>query len=297
MNQNSIYGLKGVIAIDLIEALQKQMNFCKNKEKYKCGIYVENPERIKIVANVISNLLPVPNREIKLKLNRYDAGAEWQNGSIIRIMNTSENARWQRFNGVIIDNDIDKEIISCVIMPTIRPIMVFNDESDKEMYERIYTVGVSQDDVEKSKRYITRGLRSNNIIIDDLFFMNKKLFEKEYECMFGTTKFMGMDGHDSAYITKEINNDKVMLFLAMGIPKENITYETEFINKTKQTYLNIKGEFKDEVIGFNNNINIHLRIDTDIYDGYDVFIDNGLVFVRLHEIINEAPVLKDYGVA
>ena len=115
--------------------------------------------------------------------------------------------------------------------------------------------------------------------------------------MFGTTKFMGMDGYDSAYITKEINNDKIMLFLAMGIPKENITYETEFINKTKQTYLNIKGEFKDEVIGFNNNINIHLRIDTDIYDGYDVFIDNGLVFVRLHEIINEAPVLKDYGVA
>ena len=54
-----------MITIDLIEALQKQMNFCKNKEKYKCGIYVENPERIKIVGNVISNLLPVPNRNIE----------------------------------------------------------------------------------------------------------------------------------------------------------------------------------------------------------------------------------------
>ena len=173
-----------MITIDLIEALQKQMNFCENKEKYKCGIYVENPERIKIVANVISNLLPVPNRNIELKMNRYDAGARWQNGSIIRIINASENVRGQRFNGVIIDNDIDNRIVSCVIMPTIRPIRVFNEETDKEMYERIYTVGISKDDIEKSKKYITRGLRSNRIIVDDLFFMNEKIFKKEYEPMF-----------------------------------------------------------------------------------------------------------------
>ena len=68
---------KGVIIIDLIKALQKQMNFCENKEKYKCGIYVENPERIKIVANVISNLLPVPNRRVELRMNQYDAEARW----------------------------------------------------------------------------------------------------------------------------------------------------------------------------------------------------------------------------
>ena len=41
---------------------------------------------------------------------------------------------------------------------------------------------------------------------------------------------------------------------------------------------------------------VRMKIDTDIYDGYDVYIENGLVFVRLHEIVNEAPVLKDYGI-
>ena len=136
-----------MITIDLIEALQKQMNFCENKEKYKCGIYVKNPERIKIVANVISNLLPVPNRRVELRMNQYYAEARWQNGSIIRIMNASENVRGQRFNGVIIDNDIDNRIVSCVIMPIIRPIRVFDEESDKEMYERIYTVRISADDI------------------------------------------------------------------------------------------------------------------------------------------------------
>ena len=281
--------LKGVITIDLIEALQKQMNFCENKEKYKCGIYVENPERIKIVANVISNLLPVPNRNIELKMNRYDAGARWQNGSIIKIINASENVRGQRFNGVIIDNDIDNRIVSCVIMPTIRPIRVFNEETDKEMYERIYTVGISKDDIEKSKKYITRGLRSNRVIVDDLFFMNEKLFEKEYECMFISNEY------NAPIRTIEKDNNKILVFNALGIPRENIEYKTEFVNKSKESYLVVQGSVELKDLNYENGINIRMKIDTDIYDGYDVYIENGLVFVRLHEIVNEAPVLKDYG--
>ena len=282
--------LKGVITIDLIEALQKQMNFCENKEKYKCGIYVENPERIKIVANVISNLLPVPNRNIELKMNRYDAGARWQNGSIIRIINASENVRGQRFNGVIIDNDIDNRIVSCVIMPAIRPIRVFNEETDKEMYERIYTVGISKDDIEKSKKYITRGLRSNRVIVDDLFFMNEKLFEKEYECMFISNEY------NAPIRTIEKDNNKILVFNALGIPRENIEYKTEFVNKSKESYLVVHGSVELKDLNYENGINIRMKIDTDIYDGYDVYIENGLVFVRLHEIVNEAPVLKDYGI-
>ena len=279
-----------MITINLVEALQKQMNFCENKEKYKCGIYVENPERIKIVANVISNLLPVPNRNIELKMNRYDAGARWQNGSIIRIINASENVRGQRFNGVIIDNDIDNRIVSCVIMPTIRPIRVFNEETDKEMYERIYTVGISKDDIEKSKKYITRGLRSNRVIVDDLFFMNEKLFEKEYECMFISNEY------NAPIRTIEKDNNKILVFNALGIPRENIEYKTEFVNKSKESYLVVHGSVELKDLNYENGINIRMKIDTDIYDGYDVYIENGLVFVRLHEIVNEAPVLKDYGI-
>lgn len=279
-----------MITIDLIEALQKQMDFCENKEKYKCGIYVENPERIKIVANVISNLLPVPNRKIELRINRYDAEARWQNGSIIRIMNASENVRGQRFNGVIIDNDIDHKIISCVIMPAIRPIRVFDWESDKEMYERIYTVCISADDINKSKKYKQQVIYTltawnrNNIYLDDLF-------KKEYECMWISNEY------NTAIRTIEKDNNKIFIFNALGIPKENIEYKTEFVNKSKESYLVIQGSVELTDFNYENGINVRMKIDTDIYDGYDVYIENGLVFVRLHEIINEAPVLKDYGVA
>ena len=104
------------------------------------------------------------------------------------------------------------------------------------------------------------------------------------------------DDYHRPVIEKEVNNTKVLIYEALGIPKDLIKYETEFVNKTKQTYLNIKGEFNNEIYDFANSINVHLRIDTNIYSGYEVNIGDGLVTVTLHEVINEAPILKDYGI-
>ena len=84
-------------------------------------------------------------------------------------------------------------------------------------------------------------------------------------------------------------------FNALGIPRENIEYKTEFVNKSKESYLVIQGKVELKDINYENGINICVRIDTDIYDGYEVKIKDGLIRVVLHEIKNEAPVLKDYG--
>lgn len=116
-------------------------------------------------------------------------------------------------------------------------------------------------------------------------YYKTRIFEKEHECMF--------NDYDIPVVTKEINNSKVVLYEACGIPKENITYKTEFVNKTKQTYLNVIGKHEMLDLGFENNINIHLFIDTSIYDGYEVNIADGMVMIVLHEIMNEVPVLKD----
>lgn len=103
------------------------------------------------------------------------------------------------------------------------------------------------------------------------------------------------DNHTAAYKVAQVGTDKIYIYNATGIPRENIKYETEFVNRTKETYLNITGEETIEVLDFRNKINVHLFIDTNIYDGYEVHIMNGLVHVILHEIINEQPVLKDVG--
>jgi hypothetical protein len=83
----------------------------------------------------------------------------------------------------------------------------------------------------------------------------------------------------------------------MWNPKNLITYSTEFINKTKKTYLNVSGKYEIPDLDYENHLNVHILIDTDIYDGYEVHIYDGLVLVVLHEIKNEAPVLKDYSVS
>lgn len=157
---------------------------------------------------------------------------------------------------------------------------IWSIDEDRK-YLRLYKghPSISTGEYKLASRNLDLTLGNNNI----------ELFEKEYNSMQHEIYY------DTPVVEKEVNNDKVMLYEAWGIPRDMVTYETEFINKTKQTYLNIKGEFKNELIGFENDLNVHLRIDTDIYDGYEVHVEDGLVTVVLHEIKNKAPVLKDYG--
>ena len=191
-----------------------------------------------------------------------------------------------------IENEIERDIVNSLIMPY---LMVRIDSTGHEIEEfnnvkeRIFTVDISKSDVIESKNrsiYIStgrrRGLRNSNIFIDDLC---EESLKKEYICMF--------NNHTAAFRVAQVGADKIYIYNAIGIPKENIKYETEFVNRTKETYLNIKGEHKVEGIGFENEIDVHLLIDTDVYDKYEVDFHDGLVFVFLHEIINEKPVLED----
>lgn len=119
--------------------------------------------------------------------------------------------------------------------------------------------------------------------------INEVIAKKEYVNI--NADITDTDNHTAAFRTAQAGTYKIYIYNALGIPKKNINYKTEFINRTKQTYLNIKGEYKD--IGFENKINVHLFINTDIYNKYEVRFQDGLVFVVLHEIINKKPILTD----
>ena len=298
--------------IDLVQALENQMRFCSEKRNYKCGIYIKNQEQKRIIAETISNLLPTPNREVELRMSPSCGEARWSNGSVLRIINANDSARGHRIHGAIINNEIDRDIVNCIVMPTLRKFTINFErnecESDSELMSRVYTVDMSYDDVNraKSKRqqliYVSsrgygRTFEWQRDLLDamrySMEFKNNNYikFEKEYMGMWISTEY------NQPIRTIEKDNNKILVFNALGIPKENIEYKTEFVNKSKETYLTVQGSVDLAELNYENGINIRMRIDTDIYDGYDVIIENGLVFVRLHEIINEAPVLKDYGVA
>lgn len=244
----------------------------------------------------ISNLL-LDRSNTQLRNYTWKLGCYWNNGNCIEVLPVNDSVRGHRFNGVIIENEIERDVVNSLIMPylivridsTGHKIEEFNN-----VKERIFTVDINNSDVTESKNrsiyistgwqrnMLSRGLRNLNIFIDDLC---EESFKKEYTCMF--------NNHTPAFRVAQVGTDKIYIYNAIGIPRENIKYETEFVNRTKETYLNIKGEYKVEGIGFENEIDVHLLIDTDVYDKYEVNLHDGLVFVFLHEIINEKPVLED----
>ena len=282
-----------MIHTNLVQALEKQIEFCNQYTRYKCGVFVRTKAQREIVMKCISNLL-LDLSNIQLRNYEWKLGCYWNNGNCIEVLPVNDSVRGHRFNfnGVIIENEIERDIVNSLIMPY---LMVRIDSSGHKIEEfnnvkeRIFTVDISKNDVIESKNrsiYIStgwrRGLRNSNIFIDDLC---EESFKKEYICMF--------NNHTAAFRVAQAGTDKIYIYNAIGIPKENIKYETEFVNRTKETYLNIKGEHKVEDIGFENDIDVHLLIDTNVYDKYEVDFHDGLIFVFLHEIINEKPVLED----
>lgn len=285
-----------MINTNLVQALEKQIEFCNQYTRYKCGVFVRTKAQREIVMKCISNLsLDLSN--IQLRNYEWKLGCYWNNGNCIEVLPVNDSVRGHRFNGVIIENEIERDIVNSLIMLY---LMVRIDSSGHKIEEfnnvkeRIFTVDISKNDVIESKNrsiyistgwqrnMLSRGLRNSNIFIDDLC---EESFKKEYTCMF--------NNHTAAFRVAQVGTDKIYIYNAIGIPKENIKYETEFVNRTKETYLNLKGEHKVEGIGFENKIDVHLLIDTDVYDKYEVDFHDGLVFVFLHEIINEKPVLED----
>lgn len=281
--------------MNLIEALQKQIKFCEQYEHYNCGVFVVDETKRKIVMGVISNMLPVPNRDIELRYGYDGATATFPNGSIIRIITADSMARGFRYNGQIIDNDVNRDAVNCFITPYLMPRNLRENslvrESMDEAIGRVYHIDISWDDVEQSKkckRFETSEDIKKYIQTVIQVYMKKdfKKIKKEYKCMF-------INDCDRPLFDRDLNGKKVLLYNAWGIPKDNITYETEFINKTKQSYLKIEGEYVIDDMGIERKLNVRLPIDTEIYDGFGVTVSDGMVRVELYEIENEKPELKD----
>lgn len=260
---------------------------------YKCGVFVRTEDQRDIVTKCITNLLPSC---VRRRSSNHESRFRWDNESVITVLKVNDY-RGHKFNGAIIENEIDRDVVITLIMPF---LMVMIDSTGHRIEEfggvtsRVFTVDINNNDVIESQNHpiyistewqrnmLSKRFGNSNIFIDDLC---EESFKKEYICMF--------NNYTAAFRVTQVGTDKIYIYNAIGIPKENIKYETEFINRTKETYLNIKGEHKIKDIGFEKEIDIHLLIDTDIYDKYEVDFHDGLVFVFLHEIINEKPVLKD----
>ena len=292
-----------MIHTNLVQALEKQIGFCEQYERYKCGVFVRTQVQREIVTKCISNLLS-SFAQVQHRVSNHETRFWWENGSCITVLQVSDYVRGHKFNGVVIDGGIDRDVANYSIMPYLTTITYDIENKQIENFgnveERVFVVEIKCEDIKKSElAQIIKApiyfhnkmdfleMRRYDEVLRNAITVGKELglFKKENKSMF--------NNHTAAFRVAHVGTDKIYIYNAIGIPKENIKYETEFVNRTKETYLNIKGEYKVEDIGFENEIDVHLLIDTDVYDKYEVDFHDGLVFVFLHEIINEKPVLED----
>lgn len=292
-----------MIHTNLVQALEKQIEFCEQYERYKCGVFVRTQVQREIVIKCISNLLS-SSAQVQHRISNHETRFWWENGSCITVLQVSDCVRGHKFNGVVIDGGIDRDVANYSIMPSLTTITYDIENKRIENFgnveEKVFVVEIQCEDIKESEwAQIIKPLvycsSTNNFsetsrydeVLRSAIAVGKELglFKKENKNMF--------NNYTAAYRVAQVGTDKIYIYNATGIPKENIKYETEFVNRTKETYLNINGDYKNEAIGFENEINVHLLIDTNVYDKYEVEFHYGLAFVVLHEIINEKPVLED----
>lgn len=292
-----------MIHTNLVQALEKQIEFCEQYERYKCGVFVRTQVQREIVTKCISNLLS-SSAQVQHRISNHETRFWWENGSCITVLQVSDSVRGHKFNGVVIDGGIDRDVANYSIMPYLTTITYDIENKRIENFgnveERVFVVEIQYEDIKESEwaqiiKPLVYCFSKNNFsetsrydeVLRSAIAVGKELglFKKENKNMF--------NNYTAAYRVAQVGTDKIYIYNATGIPKENIKYETEFVNRTKETYLNINGDYKNEAIGFENEINVHLLIDTNVYDKYEVEFHYGLAFVVLHEIINEKPVLED----
>ena len=104
--------------------------------------------------------------------------------------------------------------------------------------------------------------------------------------------------YDNPINTIEKDNKKYLQYELIGLNSKHIKVEKKFVNRTRELFVIVTGKFKDEVTGWENDININLRVDWRVYDKVTYNIQDGILTIILHEIINDEPEVElysDYG--
>lgn len=264
--------------MNLYEAVKKQIEFCKRFEYYKCAVItkINIGDLIDYIETVFELTLDFDIYMIRTNEIGTSGCIYFKNNSRIELFCCNDllcddlrNIRGKRYNGCIIDScyhyDSHTQCLPIHIMP-----MMHNELSDRN-----HVIFAESIDSVKERMFIVDFKEENNMSIN--------------------ARMIGEDCYTQPIMVKETNGEKIIYYDALGIPKECIIHKDEFINKTKQTFLNITDnyDFWDDGMGYENHINVHLFIDTDVYDRYAVTIRDGLIRVTLSEIKNERPMLFD----
>lgn len=115
----------------LIEIIKKQIRLCLIHKHFHSIIFISLRTKRNIVFEYLDFFCNanwfIKKNIIRVRNNSNEVIVCFKNGSFIRVMPGSHNARGYRATNVIIDSDItNQEIIHCIIRPIIMPLIIKN---------------------------------------------------------------------------------------------------------------------------------------------------------------------------
>ena len=113
----------------LIKIIKKQIRLCLRYRHFRSLIFVSMRTKRNIVFEYLEYLCKnswFVRRNIGLmKCNSNEVLVCFKNGSFIRVIPATENARGHRANNVVIDSDaMNQEVIHCIIRPMIFDLLI-----------------------------------------------------------------------------------------------------------------------------------------------------------------------------
>jgi len=118
--------------------------------------------------------------------------------------------------------------------------------------------------------------------------MNSCLQYNSYLCSWDETPY------DTPIKVIEKDNKKILQYELIGLNASHIKVEKQFINKTKTLYVTVTGKYMDIVTEFENEINIKLEVDYNIYNEVDWHTQDGILTIILCDIVNDEPFVSLY---
>ena len=141
-----------MIYTNLVQALEKQIGFCEQYERYKCGVFVRTQVQREIATKCISNLLS-SFAQVQHRDSNHETRFWWENGSCITVLQVSDYVRGHKFNGVVIDGGIDRDVANYSIMPYLTTITYDIENKRIENFgnveERVFVVEIKCEDIKK----------------------------------------------------------------------------------------------------------------------------------------------------
>lgn len=119
----------------LKSAMIRQITNCISNDNYRAGIYVSERSRLDIIAELLKeiveeyHMISDSNNNRSIIVSQNEVVMKFESGSVMRAVVASENSRACKFNDIICDHYIEKDLIENVLKHTFINFDHFNPDS------------------------------------------------------------------------------------------------------------------------------------------------------------------------